>query len=98
MPFMLEDEPVIFERFMELALYCRYASLCLCYSEDSIIRRRTIEEHMDNLRRVFEGLIFAGLVLDLGNCVLANGVIILGHLVLAEAIIGNPEKAQGFKN
>jgi Reverse transcriptase (RNA-dependent DNA polymerase) len=56
-----------------------------CYLDDIISARQTREQHVQHLRRLFEKLNSAGLVVNAEKCMLAvHTVDFLGHRITAE--------------
>ncbi|GBO17422.1 hypothetical protein AVEN_70072-1 [Araneus ventricosus] len=56
MPFGLCNTPATFERLMETVLHGLSSETCLVYLDDIIIVGRTFEEHLNNLRKLFQRL------------------------------------------
>jgi hypothetical protein len=54
MPFGLCNAPATFERLMETVLRGLTYDSCLVYLDDVIFIGRTFEEHLHNLRKVFQ--------------------------------------------
>ncbi|GBM45471.1 Retrovirus-related Pol polyprotein from transposon 297 [Araneus ventricosus] len=54
MPFGLCNVPATFERLMETVLLGLTSEACLVYLDDIIIVGRTFEEHLNNIRKVFQ--------------------------------------------
>ena len=66
---------------------------CLAYLDDVVIFSRTLEEHLEKLKQVFERLQIAGLKLKPSKCsVLQREVAFLGHVMTEEGIKTDPEK------
>ncbi|GBM94016.1 Retrovirus-related Pol polyprotein from transposon 297 [Araneus ventricosus] len=57
MPFGLCNSPATFERLMETVLRGLSSEACLVYLDDIIIVGWTFEEHLNNLRKVFQRLV-----------------------------------------
>ncbi|GBL99944.1 Transposon Ty3-I Gag-Pol polyprotein, partial [Araneus ventricosus] len=64
MPFGLCNAPATFERLMETVLRGLSSEACLVYLDDIIIVGQTFEEHLNNLRKVFQRLQKANLKLS----------------------------------
>ncbi|GBM46445.1 Retrovirus-related Pol polyprotein from transposon 297 [Araneus ventricosus] len=91
MPFKLCNAPATFERLMETIL--GGLSSCLVYLDDIIIVRRTFEEHLNNLRKVFQRLQKANLKLSPKKCrFFQKEVAHLGHVISAQGVKTDPEK------
>ncbi|GBM14110.1 Retrovirus-related Pol polyprotein from transposon 17.6 [Araneus ventricosus] len=56
MLFGFSNAPATFERLMETVLRELTSEACLVYLDDIIIVGRTFEEHLNNLRKVFQRL------------------------------------------
>ncbi|GBN56664.1 Retrovirus-related Pol polyprotein from transposon 297, partial [Araneus ventricosus] len=56
MPFGLCNAPATFERLMETVLRGLTSEACLVYLDDIIIVGRTFQEHLNNIRKVFQRL------------------------------------------
>ncbi|GBL58161.1 Retrovirus-related Pol polyprotein from transposon 297 [Araneus ventricosus] len=93
MPFGLCNAPATFERLMETVLRGLSSEACLVYLDDIIIVERTFEEHLNNLRKVFQRLQKVKLKLNLKKCRFFQvEVIYLGHVISAEGVKTDPEK------
>ncbi|KAG5863603.1 hypothetical protein JTB14_014315 [Gonioctena quinquepunctata] len=69
MPFGLVNAPSTFQRFMNITLAGLTGELCLVYLDDIIIFNSAgIEDHIEKLRQVFEGLREANVVLKPKKC------------------------------
>ncbi|GBM00287.1 Retrovirus-related Pol polyprotein from transposon 297 [Araneus ventricosus] len=84
MPFVLCNAPATFERLMETVLRGLSSEACLMYLDDIIIVGRTFEEHLNNLREVFQRLQKANLKLSPKKCrFFQKEVTYLGHIISA---------------
>ncbi|GBM75270.1 Retrovirus-related Pol polyprotein from transposon 297 [Araneus ventricosus] len=93
MPFGLCNAPATFERLMEIVLRGLSSEACLVYLDDIIIVRRTFEEHLNNLRKVFQRLQKANLKLSPKKCrFFQKEVTYLGHIISAEGVKTDPGK------
>lgn len=93
MPFGLCNSPVTFERFMETILANLNWDICLVYIDDVIAFRKTFEESLNNLEKVFERLRGAGLNLKAKKYHLfQKQVLYLGYTVSGNGIETDPEK------
>ncbi|GBO18284.1 Retrovirus-related Pol polyprotein from transposon 297 [Araneus ventricosus] len=95
MPFGLCNAPATFERLMETVLRGLYitSEACLVYLDDIIIVGRTLEEHLSNLRKVFQRLQKANLKLSPKKCrFFQKEVTYLGHVISAEGVKTDPGK------
>ncbi|GBM15017.1 Retrovirus-related Pol polyprotein from transposon 297 [Araneus ventricosus] len=93
MPFGLCNAPATFERLMETVLRGLSSEACLVYLDDIIIVGRTFEEHLNNLRKVFQRLQKANLKLNPKKCrFFQKEVTYLGHVISAEGVKTDPGK------
>ena len=93
MPFGLFNGPATFQRLMDLVLAGLQMSHCLVYVDDVIVMGRSFQEHLSNLRKVFERLREAGLMLKPTKCdFFQREVFYLGHLISKEGVSTDPAK------
>ena len=93
MPFGLCNGPATFQRLMNLMLSGLQISQCLVYIDDVIVVGRTFEEHLCNLREVFDRIRKAGLKLKPSKCaLLQEKVFYLGHEVSRNGVATDPAK------
>ncbi|MFG1588199.1 reverse transcriptase family protein [Staphylococcus aureus] len=86
MPFGLCNAPATFERLMEQVLKGLNWKTCLVYLDDIIIIGKTVEDHLNNLREVFQRLKDAGMRLSPKKCSLFEEVKYLVHIVSEKGI------------
>ncbi|GBN49040.1 hypothetical protein AVEN_217241-1 [Araneus ventricosus] len=67
MPFELCDAPATFQRLIETLLRELSSEACLVHQDDITIVRRTFEEHLNIIRKVFQRLQKANLKLSPKN-------------------------------
>ena len=53
-PFGLTNAPATFQHLMQSCLGNLHLQYCIIYLDDIIVFSKTLEEHMDRLRAVFE--------------------------------------------
>ena len=93
MPFGLTNAPATFQHLMESCLGDYHLKYCIIYLDDIIIFSKTPEEHIEQLRKVFEKLDEAGLRLKPGKCEFFKDQLeYLGHIVSKDGIKTNPKK------
>ena len=98
LPFGLSAAPMTFSRLMSEVLKGLNWHVCLVYLDDIITFSRTVEEHIDILRQVFERLRKAKLKLAPKKCFLfREEVKYLGHYVSAAGIRVDPKKVSAVK-
>ena len=98
MPFGLTNAPSSFERLMEKVLSGLQYDICLLYLDDIIIKSETFEEHVVNLKKVFDRLRDSNLRLSPKKCtIFQHKVQFLGHVVSEEGISTDPKKVETVK-
>lgn len=91
MPFGLCNAPATFQRLMDRVSAGLQWSSCLVYLDDTIIIGKTFEEHLENLKGVFDRLQGAGLKRKPGMCDFSlPQVPFLGHIVSADGVRTDP--------
>ena len=99
MPFGLTNAPATFQWLMETCLGDLHLNWCIIYLDDIIIFSKTPEEHLIQLRGVFEHLANAGLKLKLSKCNLFQSRIsYLGHIVSKDGIETDPKKTTAIRD
>ena len=68
MPFRLTNAPATFQRLMESCLRELHLQYCIIYLDDTIIFSKTPEEHLHQLKLVFQKISEAGLKLKPSKC------------------------------
>jgi len=68
MPFGLCNAPANFQRLMDMVLSRLRWSSCIVYTDDIIVVGQTFDEHLCNVRQVFERIDKAGLKLHPNKC------------------------------
>jgi hypothetical protein len=98
MPFGLCNALATFERLMETVLRGLTYDSCHVYLDDVIVIGRTFQEHLFNLRKVFQLFREARLKLNPEKCqLLQKEVRYLGHIVSPEGITTDPEKLKAVR-
>jgi len=98
MPFGLCNPPATFERLIESVLRGLTYDACLAYLDD-VIFGRTVQEQLDNPRKVLQRLREAHLKLNPEKSQLfRKEVRYLGHIVSPEGVTTDPEKVEAVKN
>lgn len=99
MPFGLKNAPSTFQRVMDNVLQGLQGKICLVYMDDIIIFSTSLQEHIINLKTVFERLREANFKIQLDKSeFLHKEVSFLGHVVTSEGVKPNPEKIHAVKN
>ena len=95
-PFGLANAPSVFANLISIALN-GLQSICLAYLDDIIVFSKTEEEHIANLRTVFERLQAAGLKLKPSKCeYMSTTLDFLGHIISAEGLRVDPYKVKAI--
>ncbi|GBN85985.1 Retrovirus-related Pol polyprotein from transposon 297 [Araneus ventricosus] len=80
---------------METVLRVFTSEACLVYLDVIIILERTFQEHLNNIRKVFQRLQKANLKLSLKKCrFFRKKVSYLGHIISADGVKTDPEKTK----
>ncbi|GBO25603.1 Retrovirus-related Pol polyprotein from transposon 297 [Araneus ventricosus] len=95
LPFGLCNAPATFERLMETVLRVFTSEACLVYLDVIIILGRTFQEHLNDIRKVFQRLQKANLKLSPKKCrFFRKKVSYLGHIISADGVKTDPEKTK----
>ena len=99
MPMGLCNSAPVFEQLMETVLSGLTWKICLVYLDDIIVFSKSFEEHMKNLKEVFQRLKAANLKLNPKKCnFLKKEVKFLGHIVSESGVATDPNKVQSVKD
>ena len=101
MPFGLCNAPATFQRLMQSVMHDHILRLLLVYLDDLLVYSSSFQQHIDNLRVVFQRLREIGVKLNPSKCKLIQASVnFLGHTVSAEGIGTASDKLdaiQGWK-
>ena len=98
MPFGLCNAPSTFQRLMETVLRGLARDICCVYLDDILVMGTTFEEHLCNLRCVFDRLRDAGLRLKPSKCYLARKEVeYLGYAISDCGVAADPKKIKAVK-
>ena len=99
MPFGLKNAPATFQRVMNHVLKEEINKRCLVYLDDIIIFGTSLQEHMENIKRIFLKLRKHNLKIQLDKSeFLMKEVAYLGHIISRDGIRPNPNKIDAVKN
>lgn len=99
MPFGLKNAPATFQRLMDNVLKELQGTICLVYMDDIIVYSTSLQEHIENLKKVFLKLEAAQLKVQLDKCeFLQKETAFLGHIVSVDGIKPNPDKIKSIQN
>lgn len=98
MPFGLKNAPATFQRVMDNVLREFIGRICFVYMDDIIVFSTSLQEHIDNLRKILSTLERFDLKLQLDKCeFLCKEVAFLGHVVTPEGVKPNPSKIEAIQ-
>ena len=96
-PFGLVQAPAYFQELMTGIL--KDFNFAIAYLDDIIIFNKTVEEHLDYMKHVFEKLRSAHLSMKLSKChFFTKEIEYLGHIFSTKEIKPLPSKTQAIKN
>lgn len=99
MPFGLTNAPATFQRLMDIVLAGLKWQCCLVYIDDVVIFSPNFEQHMIDLRNVFQALRAANLTAKLAKCQFCRREMkYLGHVITSNGIKPDPELIKAVKN
>lgn len=99
MPFGLKNAPSTFQRIMDNILKDLIGTSCLVYLDDIIVYSTSLQEHLENLKKVFTKLRESNLKVQLDKSdFLRKEIAFLGHVVSTEGVKPNPDKIHAIKN
>ncbi|CAF4150636.1 unnamed protein product, partial [Adineta steineri] len=92
MPYGLTNAPATFQRLMDIVLAGLKWQCCLVYIDDVIIYSSSFEQHIEDLKRVFEALRSANLTLKTSKCYFCRRETkYLGHIITKDGIKPDPD-------
>ena len=98
MAFGLTNAVPTFQRLMMNVLSSLIGKKCLVYLDDVLVLGRSLEEHLHNLKDVFDAIRDAGLKLNSNKCVFARpSVKYLGYIISADGIAPDEEKVKAVE-
>lgn len=99
MPFGLHSAAATFQRLLDTVLGPELDRIAFAYLDDIIVLGKTFQEHLANLRRVFELLRSANLKLNQEKCKFCQPELkYLGHVVCSAGILTDPEKVSAIND
>ncbi|CAF0886678.1 unnamed protein product [Brachionus calyciflorus] len=98
MPFGLTNAPATFQRMVDKALTGLIGKICLVYLDDIIVYSRTVEQHIEHLKLIFDRLRQAALKFNRKKCFfMKRQVIYLGHVVNSDGLFPCEDKVKAIK-
>ena len=95
----LTGAPATFQRLMAKMLGNLLYTNCLAYLDDVVIFSKTFDEHLEDVRQVFDRIKAAKLKIKPSKCFFgSNRMKFLGHIISSEGISCDPDKVEKVKN
>ena len=99
MPMGLRNAPPTFERLMDMVLMGLQGREVFVYLDDIVVYAKTLTEHNEKCRNVFDRLRRANLSLQPEKCeFLKKEVVHLGHIIGKDGVKPNPEKLKAVRD
>lgn len=99
MPMGLKNSPSTFQRVMDNVLRGLQNVICLVYLDDVIVFSTSLQEHMNNLEKVFQRLRESNFKIQLDKSeFLKLETAYLGHIISKDGIKPNPDKISAIQN
>ncbi|MES2287473.1 MAG: retropepsin-like aspartic protease/reverse transcriptase [Bacteroidota bacterium] len=97
MPFGLKGAPATFVGLMNFVLSGLIIKTCFVYLDDIIVFSKTEEQHMKDLKEIFERFRDANLTVNIKKCIFVSATLeYLGHIVSSDGIRKNPAKVRAI--
>lgn len=98
-PFGLRNSPAVFQKMMDQILAKYLHKFCFVYMDDIVIFSKSLQEHLQHLKLIFEELRKYNLKMQIDKSeFLRKEVPFLGHIITPEGIKPNPEKIKAILN
>ena len=97
MPFGLKSAPSTMSRVMAKIFKGENGKNCIIYLDDCICMSKGFEQHMVNLRVLFDRMRQYDLKLKPTKCFFAQKVSFLGHMISEEGIVPDPERTKSIE-
>lgn len=98
MPMGLKNSPSTFQRVMDNVLRGLQNSICLVYLDDIVVFSSSLQEHLENLERVFQRLRESNFKIQMDKSeFLKLETAYLGHIITRDGIKPNPDKISAIE-
>ena len=95
MPFGLKNAPSTMSRIMNKIFQGLNRKICMIYLDDCITMSTGFEDHLENLRALFERMVIYDLKLKPSKCFFVQeSVSYLGHKISKDGIVPDPERTR----
>lgn len=99
MPMGLKNAPSTFQRVMDNVLRGLQNKICLVYLDDIIVFSTSLQEHIENLEKVFNRLRESNFRIQMSKSeFLKKETAYLGHVITRDGIKPNPDKISAIQN
>ncbi len=99
MPYGLTNAPATFQRLMDIVLAGLKWQCCLVYIDDVVIYSPTFDQHLNDLKEVFQTLREANLTLKASKCYFCRREMkYLGHVITQDGIKPDPSLTQAVSD
>ena len=93
MPFGLHSAPATFQRALDQVIGPKLEPFAFTYLDDIVLIGKTMEEHLENLKIVFDRLLFGNLRINSNKCAFVKPKIkYLGHVISQQGIHTDGDK------
>lgn len=97
MPFGLHSAPATFQRLLDEVIGPKLEPRAFAYLDDIIVLGNTFDDHLQNLREVFQRLRDADLRINLDKCEFCRTELkYLGHVVTSRGVKTTPDKVEAI--
>ena len=87
MPFGLTNAPATFQSYINEVLRTYLDEFCVAYIDDILIYSRTLEEHIEHVRKILKKLLEHGLYVKLEKCQFhVQEIEFLGYILSPEGV------------
>lgn len=99
MPMGLKNAPSTFQRVMDHVLRGLQNVICVVYLDDILVFSTSLQEHIVNLRKIFERLRESNFKIQMDKSdFLKHETAYLGHIITPNGVKPNPDKIKAIQN